>query len=80
MNPDQGHRIASQFSTNMINTEGLEKDYLLTIFLSPIHIDFKASDEGLNEKTRQLVKDIRKSLDAIEGLYIEIEHSVVDRA
>jgi hypothetical protein len=68
MNPD-----------NVINTDGLEKEYLLTIFLSPIHIDFKASDEGLNEKTKQLVKEIQEALSGLEDLYIEVEHSVVDR-
>ena len=59
--------------------DGLEKEYLLTVFLSPIHINFKASDEGLNEKTRQLVKEIQEALSGLEDLYIDIEHSVVDK-
>jgi hypothetical protein len=47
---------------NVTNTEGLEKEYLLTIFLAPIHLDFKSSDEKLNEKTKQLVKDVQEAL------------------
>jgi len=68
MNPD-----------NVTNTDGLEKDYLLTIFLSPVFINFKASDEGLNEKTKQLLKDVQEAVSGLGDLYIEVEHSVVDR-
>ena len=61
------------------DTDGLEKEYLLTVFLSPIHINFKASDEKLMEKFKELLKDVQESLSGLEDLYIEIEHSVVDR-
>ena len=61
------------------DTDGLEKDYLLTVFLSPIHINFKASDEKLMEKFKELLKDVQESLSGLEDLYIDIEHSVVDR-
>ena len=64
---------------NVTNTDGLEKDYLLTVFLSPIHINFKASDEKLMEKFKELLKDVQESLSGLGDIYIEIEHSVVDR-